>query len=111
QEVAHDYHKAFEAAVKCARDFDWDAAVPNMVYVWTGLTQAAGLRYYGVPGIDGGPDVSFQYREPDEKNAFMKREEYDELIADPTRFLYETWLPRVSGEISAKGQPASYRHN
>ena len=26
----------------------------------------------------------------------MKREEYDELIEDPTRFLYETWLPRVS---------------
>src|SRR5678815_5745705 len=40
QEVVHDYNKAFEAAVKCAKDFDWDAVVPNMVYVWTGLTQA-----------------------------------------------------------------------
>jgi hypothetical protein len=111
QEVTHDYRKAFEAVIRCCRDFEWDAAVPNMVYVWTGLTQAAGLRYYGVPGIDVGPDVAFQYREPDEKGAFMKREEYDELIADPTRFLYETWLPRVSGDVSAKGQPASYRNN
>jgi hypothetical protein len=51
QEVAHDYQKAFEAAVKCAKDYDWDAVVPNMVYVWTGLTQAMGLRYYGIPGI------------------------------------------------------------
>ncbi len=42
QDVAHDYNKAFEAAVKCAKDFDWDAVVPNMVYVWTGLAQAAG---------------------------------------------------------------------
>ena len=42
QDVAHDYTKAFEAAVKCAKDFDWDAVVPNMVYVWTGLAQAAG---------------------------------------------------------------------
>jgi hypothetical protein len=41
----------------------------------------------------------------------MKREEYDELIDDPTRFLYETWLPRVTGEMSPKGCPASYRHN
>jgi hypothetical protein len=81
QEVTHDYRKAFEAVIRCCRDFEWDAAVPNMVYVWTGLTQAVGLRYYGVPGIDVGPDVAFQYREPDERGAFMKREEYDELIA------------------------------
>ena len=27
QEVAHDYHKAFAAARKCAADFDWDAVV------------------------------------------------------------------------------------
>ena len=52
------------------------------------------------PAIDVGPDVAFQYREPAEDGAFMKREEYDELIEDPTRFLYETWLPRVSGEVS-----------
>ena len=50
QEVAHDYNKAFEAAIKTAKDFDWDAVVPNMVYVWTGLAQAVGLRYYGIPG-------------------------------------------------------------
>ena len=83
QEVTHDYRKAFEAVIRCCRDFDWDAAVPNMVYVWTGLTQAAGLRYYGVPGIDVGPDVCFQYREPPSEDAFMQREEYDELIEDP----------------------------
>src|ERR1039457_4783083 len=40
QEVTHDYNKAFEAVIKCCNDFDWDAVVPNMVYVWTGLTQA-----------------------------------------------------------------------
>lgn len=111
QQVTHDYRKAFDAVIKCCSDFEWDAAVPNMVYVWTGLTQAIGLRYYGVPGIDVGPDVTFQYREPGEDDAFMKREEYDDLIDDPTRYLYETWLPRVSGEICAKGQPVSYRNN
>jgi len=111
QEVTHDYRKAFEAIIRCCTDYDWDATVPNMVYVWTGLTQTIGLRYYGVPGIDVGADVCFQYREPPEQDAFMKREEYDELIADPVRFLYETWLPRVSTEVSAKGEPASYRNN
>ncbi len=52
QEVTHDYEKAFAAARQCAADFDWDAVVGNMVYVWTGLTQAIGLKYYAVPGID-----------------------------------------------------------
>jgi len=111
QQVTHDYRMAFEAVIRCCRDFDWDAAVPNMVYVWTGLTQAIGLRYYGVPGIDVGADVTFQYREPAEDQAFMKREEYDELIADPTRFLYETWLPRVNGEVATKGCSVTYRNN
>jgi hypothetical protein len=111
QQVTHDYNMAFEAVIRCCKDYDWDAVVSNMVYVWTGLTQAAGLRYYGVPGIDVPPDVAFQYREPAEQDAFMKREEYDELIEDPVRFLYETWLPRVSTEVSAKGAPTSYRNN
>lgn len=103
QEVTHDYSKAFEAIIRCCQDYDWDATVPNMVYVWTGLTQAMGLRYYGIPGIDVEADVAFQYREPPESGAFMRREEYDDLIADPVRFLYETWLPRVSVEAQAGG--------
>jgi len=111
QEVTHDYRKAFEAVIRCCADFDWDAAVPNMVYVWTGLTQAIGLRYYGVPGIDVGAEFGFQYREPAEEDAFMRRAEYPELIADPTRFLYEKWLPRVTGEVSPAGAATSYRNN
>lgn len=111
QEVTHDFNKAFIAARKCAADFDWDAVVGNMVYVWTGLTQAIGLKYYAIPGIDIPPDVAFQYREPDEEHAFMKADEYDALIADPTAFLYETWLPRVSADMGPMGHmgPMGYR--
>ena len=111
QDVVHDYEKAFAAVRKCAADFDWDAVVSNMVYVWTGLTQAIGLKYYNIPGIDIPPETAFQYREPSEESAFMKADEYDELIDDPTAFLYSKWLPRVSTDISAMGEPASYRNN
>ncbi|MCJ7737507.1 MAG: hypothetical protein MUQ10_09380, partial [Anaerolineae bacterium] len=111
QDVAHDYEKAFIAARKCAADFDWDAVVGNMVYVWTGLTQALGLKYYGIPGIDVPAETGFQYREPAEEDAFMKADEYDELIDDPTAFLYSKWLPRVSTDISAMDEPTSYRNN
>ena len=111
QEVAHNFEKAFAAARKCAADFDWDAVVGNMVYVWTGLTQAIGLTYYGVPGIDIPPDTGFQYIEPSEEKAFMKPDEYDQLIEDPTGFLFNVWLPRVSADVSAMGEPTSYRNN
>ncbi len=111
QEVTHDFEKAFAAVRKCAADFDWDAVVGNMVYVWTGLTQAIGLKYYGVPGIDVPADTGFQYLEPPVENAFMRPDEYDQLIEDPTGFLFNVWLPRVSADISAMGEPTSYRNN
>ncbi len=111
QEVTHDYQKAFDAARKCAADFQWDAVVGNMVYVWTGLTQAIGLKYYGVPGVDLDPDVGFQYKEPGEDHAFMKPDEYDQLIEDPTGYLFNVWLPRVSSDVVAPGCPSTFRNH
>jgi uroporphyrinogen-III decarboxylase len=111
QEVTQDYEKAFSAARRCAADFDWDAVVGNMVYVWSGLTQAIGLKYYAVPGTDLSPDTCFQYREPPEEEAFMRPQEYDALIEDPTGFLFNVWLPRVSPDVTALGQPSTWRNN
>lgn len=111
QQVSHDYNLAFDAAVKCAKEFDWDAVVPNMVYLWTGLAQAAGLRYYGIPGIGIPHTTAFNYIEPPEEEAFMREDEYDALIDDPTGFLYNVWLPRVSTEVARIGEPATYRNN
>jgi uroporphyrinogen-III decarboxylase len=111
QQVTHDYELAFEAARKTAADFDWDAVVGNMVYVWSGLTEAVGLKYYAAPGIHIPPDIGFQYLEPAEENAFMRPDEYDALIEDPTGYLFNVWLPRVSGDVAAAGQPASFRNN
>ena len=111
QDVAHDYNKAFEAAIKTAKGYGWDAIVPNMVYVWTGLAQAVGLRYYGIPGIGIPHTTGFNYIEPPEGEAWMRADEYDALIEDPTAFLYNVWLPRVSTEASRIGAPSTYRNN
>ena len=82
-----------------------------MVYVWTGLAQALGLKYYGIPGIHIPANTGFQYREPPENDAFMRADEYDQLIEDPTGFLLNVWLPRVSTRIVRPGQPASQESN
>lgn len=111
QQVTQDYNIAFEAARKCAGDFDWDAVVGNMVYVWAGLVQANGSKYYAIPGVEIPPDTAFQYLEPSEDDAFMKPDEYDQLIEGPTGFLANVWLPRVSPDIAAPGEQASFRNN
>jgi len=112
QEVTHDIEKAFAAVRKCAAEFDWDATVGNMVYVWTGLVDAVGLNYYTIPGIDKPVDDAFQYVEPpDEETAFMKADEYDEFIADPTGFLANVWMPRVNDNVAPPGEPSTYRNH
>jgi uroporphyrinogen-III decarboxylase len=111
QEVAHDFNKAFEAARKCAADFDWDAVVSNMVFVWTGLTKAISLNYYAVPGIEIPADIPFQYIEPPDDNAHMRADEYDLLIEDPTGYLFNVWLPRVADDVSPMGEKTSFRNN
>lgn len=111
QEITHDYNKAFDAVIATAKGYDWDAVVPNMVWVWTGLTQALGLKYYGIPGIGIPHTVGFNYIEPSEDQAFMREDEYDALIDDPTGFLYNVWLPRVSTEVAQIGRPSTYRNN
>jgi hypothetical protein len=111
QEMAHDYANAFAAARKCAADFDWDAIVPNMLATWTGMTQAMGLRYYMIPGIDVPANVGHQYLEPSADDAWMKADEYDALIEDPTGFLYSVWLPRVARPLSRTGGKVTFEHN
>lgn len=111
QEVTQDYQKAFEAARRCAADFDWDAVVSNMVYAWAGLIQAIGLRYYAIPGVELPPDTGFQYLEPPEEQAWMRPDEYDLLIEDPTGYLMNLWLPRVATDVVPLGQPCTFRNN
>lgn len=111
QAATHDYRVAFEACLRCAEDFDWDAVVPNMIYVWTGLVQAVGLKYYGIPGLDLPENVAFQYKEPPEERAFMRPDEYDLLIANPTDYLLNVWLPRVSHFVRPSGEGVTREHN
>lgn len=111
QDVSGDYEKAFLAARRCAADYDWDAVVGNMVYGWMGLVKAIGLRYYAVPGMEVPHDTAFQYLEPAEAEAWMRADEYDALIADPTGYLFNVWLPRVSTDVAPIGQASTFRNN
>ena len=111
QQMTQHYPDAFEAMIQCCKDYDWDAVPANMIYVWPGITDAASVRYYGVPGVDVPPNRGFQYVEPPEGQAFMRADEYDRLIDDPTAFLYEVWLPRAARRIAGTDEKCTYRNN
>jgi hypothetical protein len=56
---------------------------------------------YKYPGRDLPVDVGFQYHE----RANMREDEYEDLIADPTGFLLQTWLPRILDSLSERQSP------
>ena len=111
QQLTQNYPDAFEAMIQCCKDYNWDAVPASMVYVWTGITDAASVKYYGVPGVNVPEQFGFQYLEPPEGEAFMREDEYDRLIEDPTAFLYEVWLPRATKRMVAAGEPVTFQHN
>lgn len=110
--TACDYEKAFEATYVCARDFGWDAAFTNLMVNWMGLANSIGWKGIGFPGVDVDVDSVSQWTEPnDELSAFMKADEYDLFIEDPTVYLANVWLPRFTKHIQPAGAPVTYAHN
>lgn len=107
QQASHDYELIFQAFQKCAADFDWDAIVPNLIYNYAGVIKAIGWNSFAFPGIELDINSVVQYMEPSEEKSFMRPDEYDRLIEDPTAFLFEVWLPRYTSHIKAPGEPSS----
>jgi hypothetical protein len=111
QQVTQDYRLAFDAAVRCAADFDWDAVVANMVYVWGTIPQVLGTRYLAIPGVGLDRDTGFQYLEPTEDGAWMQPDEYDALIEDPTGYLLNVWMPRTNRYLLGPGEANTVQNN
>ena len=111
QQVTQDYQLAFDAAVRCATDFDWDAVVANMVYVWGTIPQVLGTKYLAVPGVGLDRDTGFQYVEPPEDKAWMQPEDYDALIEDPTGYVLNVWLPRTNRGLAPPGEVNTTENN
>jgi len=91
--VMYHYDELRRAWLKFLRDFEMDAFPgPGLVYPGKVL-ETIDYRFHHWPGHGLAEDVSsYQYIEGE----YMKAEEYDELIKDPTHFLLTTYLPRSS---------------
>jgi hypothetical protein len=95
RDAMYDYDKNSMAFKKFIVDFGPDghlgAAVPGPGKFFDILD----YKLYSWPGHGVPPDHSYQANEGE----YMKADEYDALIEDPSNFFYKTYLPRVFGAL------------
>jgi len=93
QEMYNDPAKAIDALVDAVLRFQPDAAFGGMFS--PGPSRVLGDVMTKWPGRDLPPNSSFQYNEGE----YMKAEDYDAFLADPTDWAIRTYLPRVFTEL------------
>lgn len=93
QEAMYDYDKACQAWGKYTLDFAPDVhfSPPATAKVYDIID----YKSYLWPGHGVGPNMPFQYVEGE----YMKADEYDALIQDPSDFWMRVYLPRIIGVL------------
>ena len=128
-EFLYDYEKAAKAIIKTSIDFQYDTgagmamlgALPytlaflneydGLVPGWVNgpIHDILGVKYARFPGRELAVDAPFQFIGEE----YMKVTEYDDLIADPQKFIAEKLLPRslrnLENPHSAKGMATMFK--
>ncbi|MGA3128340.1 MAG: uroporphyrinogen decarboxylase family protein [Candidatus Korobacteraceae bacterium] len=103
QETLYNPEKWLQAELAFARDFpEFDVLRNNRIY--GPLYDAIDLKSYQLSGRDVGPNTDFQFMEAE----YMLADEYDALIANPVKFMFDCFLPRILGEFKERGSIRSY---
>jgi hypothetical protein len=94
--VMYDYKVLRRAWMKFIHDFEMDTfRGPGLIHP-ARVLEILDHKLYKWPGHGLGPDVSlYQYVEGE----YMKPDEYDALITDPSDFATRVFLPRVMGAL------------
>ncbi len=94
-DVMYDYEKLVEAYKKYVVDFEPDAHV-GIVGISPGrFFEILDYKLYAWPGHGVSPQHSYQCIEGE----YMKADEYDALIQDPSNFFLTTYFPRIFGAL------------
>jgi uroporphyrinogen-III decarboxylase len=96
QKVMYNYKELRRAWLKYLHDFDADTYMgPNLVHSGKVL-EILDYKLYKWPGHGLAPDVSsYQFVEGE----YMRADEYDALIRDPSDFAVRVLMPRVVGAL------------
>lgn len=112
QEVSCDYNLAFLATRLAGEKLGCDSVMLNAIWSTYPVGKAANWKYLHIPGVDVNMNSVLQFSEPHtEEDAFLREEEYEEFIDDPTAFLANKWFSRATDRVAQKGQPVTFDHN
>ena len=95
QEAMYDYDKCCAAFKKFVLDFEPDGHLGAYVPGPGKFFEILDYKLYSWPGHGVAPEQSYQANEGE----YMKANEYDALIDDPSNFFSSTYLPRVFGAL------------
>jgi hypothetical protein len=96
QEVMYDPEKMMVSQLKAMVDFQPDMDMNPYGTRFLGpLLDALDFRQLKWPGRGVAPHLSYQYIEAE----YMKAEEYDHFLLDPTDFMLRRYWPRISGAL------------
>ena len=102
QEVMYDYDKCNIAWKKYVLDFAPDAHIGAVVPGPGKLFDILDFKSYSWPGHGVSPKYGYQFNEGE----YMKADEYDALIEDPSNFYSNVHLPRIFGALQAFTAPS-----
>jgi uroporphyrinogen-III decarboxylase len=92
----YDYAELGRAWLKFIREFDMDTYSSPATVLPGRVFENLNFRQYKWPGYGLGPDVlSYQYVEGE----YMKADEYEALIDDPSDFWMRIYVPRILGAL------------
>ena len=93
KELMYDYEKTAAVATRAIEEFEPDAVAPLVQITAAGRSlEAIGFKQLQWPGHGVGDNQPFQYLDRE----YMKAEEYDDFLFDPTGYYLRTYLPRVA---------------
>ena len=94
QELMYDYEKAKKVCFDVVAEFEPDGVYPMLMGTNMGRSlELLEFKQLQWPGHGVGPMQPFQYLDRE----YMKAEEYDDFLFDPTGFYLQKYLPRVLG--------------
>ncbi len=109
QEAMYDLEKTEKAIEKFTLDFRPDLCPDTFRLVsWASTLEALDYKQLIWPGHGLGPNTTYQFVEGE----YMKAEEYDDFLLDPTGFLLSVIFPRIYGSLkplkNLSSIPAAY---
>lgn len=106
KDIAYDYDKMAMAFTKFNQDFAFDTLVGCAAAGCGKVYDLLDMKFYHWPGHGVGVNSSCQAVEDE----YLRANEYDELIVDPTAFFLKSYFPRIFGALKPLQMLPDFTH-